>query len=184
MVLQRLLITILIHFLHSCIILLRALFRITSYNVAVYYYVIVIVLCLCYLLLSTIMLADSLTDKALAALTHHCAHTLERIDLSFIRHITLPVFLHFLSMCVAMGKAEMEVTVWGCSQLRRTVKEETLKKSSAATSTDRAEVESGNVLDQLRQIKNNASGVVNNMNFDVSGGDTLKLPTILGFLDI
>jgi hypothetical protein len=126
--------------------------------------------------------AGSVTDKTLAALTHHCSHSLERLDVSFVRHISLPVFLHLLGMCVATGRLE-EVAVWGCTQLRRSAME-SLKIVPAAE----REIESGNVLDQLRHMKNNSAGASNLTGGGGSNGVDIdichKFPTVVGFLDM
>jgi hypothetical protein len=69
-----------------------------------------------------------------------------------------------------------EISVWGCSQLRRSVIE-CLKNPDATEN----ETISGNPLDQLKQLqKNNCGEVVHLDNLE----DKISYPLIKGYLDM
>lgn len=113
-----------------------------------------------------------LTDKTLAAIARHCSLTLERADLSFLRLVTLPVFLHLLGACAgAGGRRLQEVSVWGCSQLRRAVVE-ALREERAA---EGEQAQAGEAAGQLR--------LVQQMRLHTTAGEEY-FPTLIGFLDV
>lgn len=119
---------------------------------------------------------SQISDKTLACLAHHCAHSLEQIDLSFTPNITLPVVLYLLGVCMATGKLT-QVSMWGCSQLRRAV----VELQAEEKEVQMEEAGAGNVLDQLRQLMNNSS----TENGKHSRSDDVgSYPSITGFLDV
>jgi hypothetical protein len=128
----------------------------------------------------TIFCSGRIGDKSLACISHHCSHTLERIDLSFIRQITLPVLLHLLGTCFVKGKLT-EVTLWGCSQLRRAIVESSANQTTLANGEH---ADSGNVVEQLRHMKQNSSHEFAGSK-QVQDDDSCRgYPTVIGLLDL
>jgi hypothetical protein len=92
-------------------------------------------------------------------------------------------------MCVATGKLDT-VTVWGCSQLRRSVieslKEEQQQhqRGQESAGDQEGKVESGNALDQLRHMKKNCESGAEDGHATDTSNVSCKFPTLIGFLDV
>jgi hypothetical protein len=119
------------------------------------------------------------TDKSLVAISRHCSHTLEHVDVSFLHSLSLAVFLHFLHQFTISGKLQT-VTIWGCSQLRRAVIDAMANSEVEMISSDPDDtgIESVSASELLRQVKKNTHE-------PVTQNDIVeKMPTIVGFLNI
>jgi hypothetical protein len=79
-----------------------------------------------------------------------------------------------LGTCFVKGKLT-EVTLWGCSQLRRAIVESSANQTTLANGEH---ADSGNVLEQLSRMKQNSSQ-------QVQDDDSCRgYPTVIGLLDL
>ena len=111
------------------------------------------------------------------ALMHHCSHTLERINVSFVHSISLPAFLHFIGVCTGFGKLET-VSLWGCSQLHRAVVDSRLREESILfdNNNDEGAGSSVTLLSWLKRQRIKAG------THEEKNSDRIP-PSIIGFLD-